>query len=156
MHTKETNPLTLIRSVMGTNFTGAAVTNARLDEDIAFPNEIKNSHEVMIESVALIATQNLSYDFYFFSGAAKSNASPDLDTFLDFISFDAAAGFQIAGSGLYYYSRAGLNLNYKDVDETTPAALLHVSLVNRSATSKSAGAGGRLVLLVACRPIYFS
>ncbi len=144
-------PLITIRSDKDIHFTGAIAQNAREDENIA--TGMKSSHELWIESITIISDQNLEFDLYFFSKDTFSNADLDLDAFIDVVNFPVSAAKQIAAAGSYYYTSAALSLPYKDLDAT---AELHISLVNRSATGKNAGATGEVVVIISARPVYFS
>ena len=76
----------------------------------------------------------------------------DLDTFLDYFNFPTTSGKQLGGTAQFYYASVSNNvaIPYRDNDKTSK---LHISLVNRSATAKNAGATGEIVVKIAVRPI---
>jgi len=154
-----TSALYYIRSDKDTHFSGALAQNAGELESLSFPAELNamNVRELVIESITIIFEQAaLEWDVYLWSKAAATTASNvDTDNFLAYVNFASTGGKQIAGTGSFYYSAFDLNLPYKDqdVNAITAGSKLHVTLVNRSATAKNAGATGEVVVLFGVRPV---
>jgi hypothetical protein len=136
------------------HFTGALATNAVEHESINFPTDwgIVGIQEMIIESVSIQSDQQLEWDIYVWSGSENANADLDLDTFLDYFNFPTTSGKRLAGANQYYYASVANNvaIPYRDNDKSSK---LHVSLVNRSATAKNAGATGEVVVRFVVRPI---
>lgn len=131
----------LVRTDKDTHFTGALAQNASEDENIAG----LNANAGRIRSVIVLSDENLDWEIQFYSKDTFRNADADLDALLERVVFVAADGKQDGGTGLYRYAFTGLDIPYQDLDATSE---LHISLVNRSAAGKSAGASGEVVVLV--------
>jgi hypothetical protein len=149
---QDTHPLVFIRSDITAHFTGALITNAMESETIAFPQTIAGTNEVIIEGIILQSIQNLDWDVFMWTSIEYDNTSLNVDSFLDYITLPSSMGKSIGGAGQYYYSATGLQTRYKDLDGTKK---LHISIVNRSATSKIAGANGAVSLTAVVSPILF-
>lgn len=154
-----------IRSDKDTHFTGALATNALETESFG---DLR-VHAGEIVSVNLQSDQNLDWDIFFFGTTDFNNADLDSSIFLGRVRFAAADGVQIAGSGQFFYDtciasayafrpffyvdKTWLDLDDEDkLDRATNPIQLHVGLVNRSATSKNAGATGEVVINVEYHP----
>jgi hypothetical protein len=103
-----------------------------------------------IVAIAIISDQNLAWEITTWSReAGAAAASVALDSFLGRKAFVVGDGLQIAGAGSWRYFASGLDLPVLDEDpqadrDTPYAGRLHISLVNRSAGSKNAGATGEI------------
>lgn len=128
----------LARSDKDLHYTTALAQDAiDLESFAAMP-----SASVQITRVTVLSDQNLDWDIMFFKNAtSQPNTDADLDTLVDWITFAAGDGVQVAGTGLWRYSVSGLRLNYKADDR-----VFHVGLINRNAVAKNAGATGELVI----------
>jgi len=135
----------IISSDKDTHFTGELVTNARENESLVIrAGEVVRGQ---IESLSIIADQNLAWDVFVFETDNFSNADMDVDSFVDFESFTVASGVQIAGAGSFYYGTSALDIPY-----TAGDGKIHLSLVNRSAgLTKTAGAAGEVVVKIGYR-----
>lgn len=141
----------IVKSDKDTHFSGSLATDAGEAESIT--GEMKTSSG-MIESVSLQSDQNLAWDLYFFATDGHTDTDLDLDQNIGVVSFVAADGDQIAGSGQYYYSTSSSSQTFRpfpyvDEDNTNE---MHTVLVNRDSTSKNAGATGEVVIKVGFRP----
>lgn len=143
-------PLFKIRTDKDAEFTGAIAQNAGEDENLTFPGyasaaigNLEAQARFWVRELRIWSDQNLSWEVQFYSKDIFDDTDADLDTFLGAHQFAVADGLQIGGSGLYRYVATGLSLFVKDGDGTGE---VHVKLVNRSATSKNAGATGEVVL----------
>ena len=131
----------IVKSDKDDHFTGALAQNAREDESLVIHRgEVTRGQ---IESVSIISDQNLAWDVAFFENENFSNTDMDVDSFVDYESFTVASGVQIAGAGSYYYGTSGLDIPY-----TAGDGRIHVTLVNRSATTKTAGSAGEVVVKI--------
>lgn len=144
-----------IDSVAGTHFTGALAQNAIESESIDFPDLLGSVgvHDVIIEGVTVQSDQNLEWDVFIWSKNTYNTTNLDTAELVDYFNFPAANGKQIAGANQYYYPLPAneVSVPYRDEDNT---GKLHISLVNRSATSKNAGATGEVTIRVIVRPIF--
>ncbi|OGQ60732.1 MAG: hypothetical protein A3J24_06355 [Deltaproteobacteria bacterium RIFCSPLOWO2_02_FULL_53_8] len=131
----------------GLHFTDALAQNAIEVEAIDIPlAQFSGSHPV-IKGISLMAKQALDFDVFIFNKAGCSDAALRPGAYLDYVRFNATGAAQIGAAGFYYYAGVtGLYLPYRDKSNTYK---LHVGLVNRSATSKLAGADGEVVIMVA-------
>jgi hypothetical protein len=128
-----------------THFTGSIAQNAKEDENITG----LGFNSGLVVTVTIISDQNLSWDVYFW-GTDGADDTSDLDNekFLGRVSFAASDGDRIGAANQYRYTTNHSNqpyqpIRYIDLDGTEE---LHVSLVNRSGTSKNAGATGEVVV----------
>lgn len=147
----------VVSSDKDTHFTGALATNAIEAENLT---DIK-ARSGYIESVTIQSDQNLDWDLFFWATDGHEDATDyDNDYFLGKVVFVAADGERIAGAGQYYYSTSNSSQPFRPfpyidkdaVDAATGAAELHIGLVNRNSTSKSAGASGEVVVRITYRP----
>ena len=127
------------------HFTTELATNAGESEDL----DGLKCNGIIINTVILQSKQNLSWDLYFFRTSGQEDTDLDLDTFIEKVEFNAVYGKQIAGSGQYYYNWASLSIPYRD---DNIKCQLHCKLVNRSATSKTAGVNGAVKLTIVYEP----
>jgi hypothetical protein len=140
----------LLRTDKDVHFTGAIAQNAGENEDI-----VTNYHakECLLMSLSMIADQNLDYELHFWKDAQKTGvfgtADIDSDRYLGFFSFPASGAKQVGEAGIssyYYHQTLTSPFRLKDETTTTDRFNVHVRLMNRSATSKNAGATGEIVL----------
>ena len=156
-------PHIVIRSDKDTHFTGALAQNAGEDEDLAHPSyagfptaghakkpDAIASSRIFIRELRVWSDQNLSWEVQFYSKDTFDDTDADVDTFLGSFTFAVADGLQVAGAGLYRYNQTKLELFYYDADKTGE---IHMKLVNRSTTSKNAGATGEVVVEIAAEPL---
>lgn len=136
-------PVLYIRSTADSDFNSGVAQNAlHAIQNLSFPNELK-SNEFEIISITIQSDENLEWDVYLFRKDTGSDTNLNVDTFVEYVNFPATVGKQIGGSGQYYYAMTGLNIFYRDDDESNE---IHVGLVNRSTAAKASGASGSFVI----------
>ncbi len=137
--------LILVRSDKDLNFTGAILADDHETEDLTG----LNGSVGVIESVTLLAEENLDWEVHFWGSDAFDDADLDADFWTDFVAFAAADAASIANAipGTFRYAATGLSIPYQDRDATTE---LHVSLVPRGA-AKTGGAAGEVVIEIGFR-----
>lgn len=136
------------------NFTGALAQNVSASENIALPPQLAGpggSARNILRAIAVIADQNLNWDVQLFSSSAFSNANLDLDTYIYNVIF-TESGQQRDGAGQFYWTRTGLIVPVWDANNT---GVVHLSLVNRSAAGKNAGATGEIVIKLFMEPAMY-
>lgn len=135
-----------VRSDKDVDFIGAAALNNQVTANLAGLSR----NFGMVESVTLLAQQNLDWEIVFWTRNTFSNADMDLDRFLDSVVFNAADGMTIANGvpATFRYAVSGLGIAYQDQDVTNT---LHVGLIPRNGAKLAAGAGGFVVLLFGFR-----
>lgn len=132
-----------IRTDKDVEFTGAIAQNAAENENIVVPWALPKL-DLTLTSITLISDQNLAWELCFWAtDLFGSSSNMDLDNWIGNWPFQVTDGSQIASTGNYRYNIPDLNIPLRDDDGTQE---LHVSLVNRSATSKNAGATGEVVV----------
>lgn len=132
-----------IQSDKDTHFTNTLAQNAQETENIT----AIGCNDGIIRSVCIQSDQNLDWDVMFWGTDAFDDTDLDVAKFLGGVKFTVSQGLQIGGAGQYYYmSDNNLGIPYKDMDGTNE---LHISLINRSVTSKNAGSAGEVVVAVA-------
>jgi hypothetical protein len=140
-----------VRSDKDTHFTTLLVTNAFEQEDIATGAGAK---KFAILAVELLADQNLDWELWFWNKSTAEDTDLDLDAYIGRVAIAVADHKQYGASGTYYVNKElAAPIVYIDDDAPGTEPKLHVSLLNRSATSKNAGATGEVVLIVTCEPI---
>lgn len=148
--------ITRIRTNSLTDLQLACAQNAMITVDIK-NNSVGAGGAVKsrIRSLTLMSDQQLAWEINFFGTADYVSLVAVFESvhFLGRFGFQAADGSQIAGAGAFYYYIDGLDIAYQDFDFSNkvrnPVAdigVVHVGVVNRSATAKNAGATGRLVV----------
>jgi len=138
-------PLVLIRTDKDTHFTGSIAQNAHETESLTLPDDY---NELFIENISIQSDQNLEWDVMLWSSDKFNNADLDLDAFVALINFPTTAQKQIAGANQYYVDDNNLSICYPVADDNK----LHISLCNRSATAKNAGATGEVIIKLFVRP----
>ena len=138
----------VLRSDKDTHFTGGLAQNASEDENIAIPgysSAVLGSGAVrfFVREIRIISDQNLIWEVQLFAKDTFGTSDADTDSFLGAHQFAVADGVQNDGAGFFYYSAVGLDLFYHDADDTGE---FHITLVNRSAGAKNAGATGEIVV----------
>ncbi|MCK4960475.1 MAG: hypothetical protein KAT00_13775 [Planctomycetes bacterium] len=142
----------IVVSLKGTHFTGAIVLNAIESESLNFPTDWQTLgvEKCIIEGLSIQSDQNLEWDVYIWNTSDYNSTDLDAAKLVDQINYASTAGKRIAGANQYFYASPTLEVPYEDKDKTSK---LHLSLVNRSATAKIAGASGEIVLRLTLRPI---
>lgn len=138
-------PQARIQTDKDAQFTDALIKDAAENEDLVG----LNGNEGIIESVTIIATQQLAYEVSFYGTDTFRTADMDNERFLGSVKFAEGDGIQIAGAGSFRYDVHDLGISVRDFDETME---LHVTLCNRSNAAKIAGAGGALSVAITFRP----
>ena len=147
-----------VRTDKDTDFILGAAQNAMLTADIANDSVGAGGNvRSRIKSLMILSDQNLAWEVNFFGRNTYMTNQADLDLvfFIGRYAFQAGDGLQIAATGPFIYYIDGLDIPYQDADGATPPAhvgQLHIGLVNRSATSKNAGATGEVVLEIGVEP----
>lgn len=135
-----------VRTDKDVEFTGAIVQNAAEEENLVIPSGLSGMNgqvELILRGLSIVSDQNLAWELQFYSSDAFQEANLDADGYIGRWSFAAADGVQIGATGSYNYYIDGLEIPLWDDDKTGE---IHVALVNRSATSKNAGATGEIVV----------
>ena len=128
-----------IRTDKDVDYTGAQAQNVSADANIAgLP-----ANAGVIRQITILSDQGLAWECQFYSSDTFRDADLDVDTFIEAIKFAEGDGLQDNGAGLFRYSISGLSIPYLDADGTLEA---HLSIVNRSAVAKNAGATGEIVI----------
>ena len=130
-----------------THFTGALTQYAKEDENISglLYNKIR------IIGVGILSDQQLHYKLLLWYKDTFEDTDLDLDEYCAEIDLDLPTyGFQVGGTGKWYMDIRGLHADYQDLDGSHE---LHSSLINMSATSKTAGAAGEVKLFIAYAPM---
>ena len=100
------------------------------------------SNKITIKKITIQADQPLDFVVLLFGKDTFDTVDLDTDSFLASEELDLPTdGIRIGGAGQYYLDMFGLDLDYVDADGTNE---LHVALLNKSATSKNAGATGEV------------
>ena len=153
----------IIRSDKDTHFTEGLSSNQFENEDITGLAGVSG----VIENIIILADQQLSFEVNFYqSDTFEDDSDYDNDGYLGGITFAAADGKQQNATGAYKYSAQKSSQSFQPItyvdkdaaDVADSAAVngeLHVTLVNRDSTSKSAGAAGEVVIIFVVRPEQF-
>lgn len=141
-----------IRSDKDVDFIGAIVQNAKEDANLTgLP-----MNKVFIKGISLQSKEARDYLVSYWSKDTFEDTDLDVDTFIDWTRFNLAGTsgidvMRIAGANQFYGSVTGLNIPYEDKDASNE---LHISLLNLSASAKTAGAAGEVVVEVWVEPRY--
>lgn len=138
-------PATRIQTDGDAVFTDGLAANAAENENLVG----LSANEGVIESIAIISTENRAWELDLYATDGFRNADLDLTRYLGSVRFAEGDGIQVAGAGPFYYDASNLGLPAIDSDGTRE---LHVALVNRSLLAKTAGAGGKLSVVITFRP----
>lgn len=141
-----------IASDKDTHFTGALAQNAIESESISMPTDWATAdiNKMIISEMSFQSDQNLDWELIFWANGDYDESDLDASKVITRISLPATTGEQIAGAGQYIYENPlPQSIEYVDEDNSNE---IHVSLVNRDATSKNAGATGEVVMRIGCTP----
>lgn len=145
-----------VRSDKDSHFTGGLAQNAGEDESLTLPAclaGINGNARGAVRSITVISDQNLDWEVNVWRSATHGTSDIDTDKWLGRWTFTASTDAkQLAGAGSYLYYIDGLDIPYTDADFSSK---LHLTLTNRSATAKNAGATGEVILDVRMQPIGF-
>lgn len=122
----------------GTYFTEELVQGASENENLTITRD-----EITILQIGLYSMQQLNYRIWFYS--KNDFAANSLIGYVDFNLPAIGATKVISGTTYYYFNATEVQLAYEDEDITTK---LHIQLENRSATTKTAGAGGKVQMML--------
>ncbi len=133
------------------------VENIRLEESIAAGRHCRS----ILRHVTIVSVQALAWEVVLFNRRAFAVDILGNSSFLASWRFSADNGKQYGTSTLYHYHASNIDLPYWDadfIDQTLPrdhqGGNLHVMVVNRSLTAKSAGAAGAVRLTAFLEPTY--
>jgi len=138
-------PLVPIRTDKDTHFTGSIAQNAHETESLTLPDDY---YELSIENISIQSDQKLEWDVILWSSDKFNNPDLDQDAFVALINFPITAQKQIAETNQYYVDD-NQHICYPISDDHK----LHISLCNRSAEAKNAGATGEVVIKLFVRPV---
>ena len=144
-----------VKTDKDTHFTGALVTNAAENENVVLAPALAGvggNARAQLRSIAIISDQNLDWEVMLFRKDTFGTSDLDTDSFVGRWTFAAADAVRIAGAGSYYYYIDGLDEAYTDEDASGE---LHVTLLNRNAVAKNAGATGEIVVKLRFEPPQF-
>jgi len=129
-----------------THFTGAIIQNATEEENLTG----LTSNKITITKIVIQADQALDFAVLLFGKDTFDATDLDTDSFQSFVELDLSAhGIQIGATGQYYFDLSDLSIDYIDEDSTDE---LHIALLNKSATSKTAGAAGEVKITITYTP----
>ncbi|MDD1678036.1 MAG: hypothetical protein LUO93_02470 [Methanomicrobiales archaeon] len=153
--------LTLVSTDPATQFTAALAQNAYdtvsleagegIPEKLGFVDQGIGAGRTVasrLRAIAVISKENLAWEIWLWGqGTFNASGSDPAKVFpLGRWAFGAADGVQLAGTGLYYYYSDANDHPYVDLDRK---GKIHLMLVNRSVTGKSAGATGAMRIQLA-------
>jgi hypothetical protein len=149
-------PIRQIRSDKDTNFTTAVAANAYETENLTG----LAGNSVEIRGIAIHSDQRLAWDVAFYSRDTFGASNQDNDMLLGVVTVaNAASRIAVLGgdcalktnpaSNTQYVAYVAKTIPYIDIDNT---AELHIALINRSGTTKTATTGGEVVVEVFYEP----
>ncbi len=149
-----------LSSTDGVHFTEATAQNAFEAEDLTLPASLGGGGVTAcrLRSLILLSSDNFAWEVQLFSAHDGPSVDPNKDAFVGRWSFATTDAILIGA--LYYYYIDGLDVAYRDSDlnQHLGAAVnvpqLHVRLVNRTVTAKTASsAGGHFRLTANLEPM---
>jgi len=123
-------------TAVAATFDAAIAQDAGLDFDVPIPGAIGapyGSAQCMIKGLVLVAEENLSWELWLWSKAARAGASYNVDSWLGRWTFLAADAVRVSGNTRYYYFVPSLEVPYRDDDVADVNGLLHCTLIPRGA-----------------------
>lgn len=153
-----------VRTDPATQFISALAQNAALTENLAmrFTQAGGNGYvdaglaagktvKARLRSIFIQSVENLAWEVWLW-GKHTFDASltdPTNSYPLGFWSFAAADAKRIASAGLYHYYVEDMDTPYADLDN---AGEIHLMLVNRSVSAKTAGSNGYILIQLNMEP----
>ena len=127
-----------ISSDKDTHFTTAiSGTNGQEQENITR----LTSNNITVKGVAIHTDQKLAWDVLFYKTDAFGATDQDADTLCGYVKFANTVYYANPASKTQFVSYSTVDIPYIDGDATNE---LHVALVNRSSTIKTAGGNGEV------------
>lgn len=141
-------------TLKGTHFTGVIAQNASEEEDVGFPSDwaTVGVQTVEVRNITIQSDQQLEWDIQFYASDSHSSTDHDLDTFVTNLNFATTDGIQNAGTAQYRYDKNPTFTPFMYTDEDNSSEY-HITLVNRNAAEKNAGATGEVVIKIYAVPI---
>lgn len=142
-----------IRSVSTVDFIAGIAQNAADTANLPIPQVSQGAPGgggvFTVNSCVIQSVENLAWEIWLFGKNTFEEAAIDNEFFLGSWTFTALAGLRIGSAGFYHYFVSDLQIPYRDLDASgTTKANLHIALINRSASAKTAGAGGAIVVQI--------
>lgn len=125
-------------------FRGSLAQNVGANLDLTVPGAlagIQGNCRGGLCSLTIISVENLAWELWLWESTTHGTVVLGTTSVIGRWTFVAGDGIQIAGAGDYYYYVDGLNVPVVDSDNS---GKLHLTLVNRSVASKSAGDSGAI------------
>jgi hypothetical protein len=135
-----------VRSDKDTHFTGAIAQNAKEDENLTG----MAANKIRIKRVTCQSDENLAWEIQLWETDTFDDVDLDLDSYKASVIWAAADAMQIGAANQWYYDSGALDIPCEDLDGTFE---LHISLCNRSAAAKTAGANGEFIVMVEYEPV---
>lgn len=142
-----------VRSDKDTHFRDGLAQNAVEHENIVLPGclaGIRGNARAHLKSITILSDENLAWEIMLFSSDTNVDTDEDVDAMIGWWQFSTAGAVQVAATGLFRYYIDGLAVPYVDDDNTGE---VHVSLLNRSSASKTAGDAGSLIVELVMEPM---
>jgi len=155
----------LVRTDPALHFTDAIAANGGIEtENIPLPDAIgAGGHcRSILRHLVVFSTENLSWDVVLFGKKTFHLAPLSEVNFLTSFRLTASTGVRFWPNGPFIYQAPNIDLPYADHDfddrtlppEERHGGILHLMLINRSVTPKSADAAGALTVLLYMEPTY--
>jgi hypothetical protein len=155
----QSNKVILVRTLAASQFRGAlaqhAIATLDLDPVQGGGSALGPHAECHIEAISILSAQNLAWEIYLYRRSTFNQAAIDDNYLAGRHVFAATDGLQIAATGPFLYYTSNVNIPYWDEEprnSTVPQGRIHLGLVNRSVTGKSADDAGAISIRLICSP----
>ena len=144
-----------VRTDKDVNFTGAITQDHGTQETLTpgangYSTALAAHMRAILRSITILSVENLAWEVWLFGTSGFATTNADTEYFLGRWTFVAGDGIKatigVTADTYYHYYIDGLGVPLRDFGADVATGNLFVRLVNRSAASKTAGAGGELVI----------
>ncbi len=152
------NPLVdsfeIIESDKDSHFRDQLTQGQSEEENIDFPTNwgLIQCNKCEIRNVLIESDQPLNYELFFFANDVHSDTDLDLDKAITSMVFSDPVRIGNPPANQYYYTLDPATFPFIYIDEDNTSEF-HITLINRDATTKTAGDAGSSVIKIHAVPI---
>jgi hypothetical protein len=141
--------LVVVATDPATQLREAIAQNAALDLSLDVKHFALGARaDVIIRALTILSVEALTWELWFYRTGQYDAAPIASNRWIGYQNFGSSP-VRIGAAGLYHYYVNSLAIPYQDEDASSR---IHLSLINRSAASKTAGDGGAIKLEITVEP----
>lgn len=149
----QSGPVLKVRTDKDVHFTTAISQNAADEESLSstyVSAAVRGRNNVArgrVRSIRILSDENLAWEVHFYGNSSFDTTDADTERFLGMWAFVAGDAKTATSDSFYHYYIDGLDIAHESSD-----GLVHLRVINRSASAKTAGANGEMVVELGFEP----